>query len=273
MSGLARPRPAPGGPVFDLTGMPLRMHPMIVGWEPIPESLSLHGGSDSVFLLEPVTASAVVYDDGWALLDSGFDVDALADPQIRREKFVYGSYNPIVPPGDPLLEQVAALGLSWRDLRGVAISHVHFDHSGGLRLVAPGIPVVLQRAEWEFAVSGHGINRPAEFVRSGLDIVLADGDTPLADGLVALDTSGHTPGHQSFAVTLPTQTVVLACDAADLHANIAGPTRCGSTDRPEDADAAQRAIERLAALDAEEGTTVWPAHDPEWPGWREHTVV
>ncbi|MBZ5739379.1 N-acyl homoserine lactonase family protein [Nocardioides mangrovi] len=273
VSALARPRPV-DGPVADLDGMPLRMHPLVLGWEPIPESLSLHGGSASTFLLEPVTAAVVVYADGWVLLDSGFDVDALADPAIRRARFVHGSYNPVVPPGDPLLEQVAALGLSWRDLRAVGISHVHFDHTGGLRLVAPGIPVLLQRAEWEYAATGAVVAaNPSEFRRSGLDVVLAEGDTELAPGLWALDTAGHTPGHQSFAVSLPGQRIVLACDAADLHVNVTGPTRCGSTERPEDAAAAQRAIERLAELDAAEGTTVWPAHDPDWPGWREHTVA
>lgn len=266
------PRAAGAGPVFDVQGPPLRLHPLVVGHEPIPEGMSLEGGSWGRFLLEPVAVALVEYADGWVMLDTGFDVDALADADERRQRFVFGNYNPLVPAGDPLLEGVARCGLRWRDLRGVGVSHVHFDHTGGLRLVAPQVPVVLQRAEWEYGVTGAVVaSNPREFMRSGLDVVLVEGDHVLAEGLTALDTAGHTPGHQSFAVQLPTRRVVMACDAADLHANLEGPTPCGSVERPEDAPAARRAVERLAALDAEEGTTVWPGHDPDW--WARHDQV
>ncbi len=259
--------------LFGVSGTPRLLHPMVLGYEPIPESLSLRGGSEATFLLEPVTATAVVYDDGWVLLDSGFDVDALADEETRKRHFTIGNYNPIVPPGDPLLESTTALDLAWRDLRGVAISHVHFDHTGGLRLVPPQVPVVFQREEWDFGTTGAVVaSNPSEFMRSDLQIELIDGDRELAPGLWALDTAGHTPGHQSFMVQLPSQRVVLACDAADLHANVTGPTACGSVERLGDEAAAQRAVERLAALDAEPGTTVWPGNDPHWQGWNQATV-
>lgn len=265
--------------VFDLSGAPRRIHPMIVGYEPIREEISLLGGDPARFLLEPVTATAVVYDDGWALLDSGFNVEVIRDPVLRARHYNFDGYTALVPPGDPLAEQVAALGLNWSDLRGVAVSHIHLDHTGGLRLVPDGVPVAFQRAEYDFgaALSAEEAFKQvvvtADFLRPGLDIRLLDGDAPLAPGLTALDTAGHTPGHQSFAIELPSRTVVLACDAADLHRNIAESIPCGSTMRPSDAPAAQRAIDRLHALDQQPGVEVWPAHDPDWPHWRERTVA
>lgn len=266
------------GELFAVSGPPVRIHPMVVGYEPIRESLSLRGGDDATFLLEPVTAAAVVYDDGWVLLDSGFNVDVIRDPVERGFYFNYDSYTALLPPGDPLDEQVAALGLDWQRLRGVAISHVHVDHTGGLRLVPDGVPVVFQRAEYDFGATispeqgGVFAAVPKDYLRDTIDIVLIDGDTPLAPGLTAIDTSGHTPGHQSFVIELGDRSIVLACDAADLRANIVESIACGSTMREDDADAAQVAIDRLHELDERPGFEVWPGHDPNWWSWRERTV-
>ncbi|GAA2514685.1 MBL fold metallo-hydrolase [Winogradskya humida] len=264
---------------FDVAGDPLRLHPMIVGYEPIAESLSVLGGDPARYLLEPVTAAAVVYADGWVLLDAGFNVDIVRDPARRGVHFNYDSYTAVVPPGDPLADQLGALGLAWSQLRGCAISHIHVDHTGGLRLVPPGVPVAFQRNEYQYGAQltpAQALARTvvqSDFLRDDLDIVLLDGDTPLAPGLTALDTSGHTPGHQSFAVTLPSRTVVLACDAADLRGQIVDAVACGTTMRPEDAPLAAAAARRLRDLDRTEGTEVWPGHDPDWPSWLEQTVL
>lgn len=251
--------------VLDVTGPPLELVPMVLGWEPIPESISLAGGDPATFLLEPVTASAVVFRDGWVLVDSGFDVTVVRDPVKRAARYDYPCYTAIVPPGDPLPELVAAAGLRWADLRGCVLSHLHLDHTGGLRFLNPQQPVVLQRAEWTFGTSraGHDhVYAREDYTRDGLQVVLLDGDTQLAEGFTALDTAGHTPGHQSFVVELGERTVVLACDAADLRRNIDERRACGWTVDPADADAAQRAVDRLRDLDDRPGHEVWPGHDP-----------
>lgn len=261
----------PAGSLLPVSGDPVRLVPFVLGYEPIAESVSIAGGDPSHFLLEPVTAAAVVYTDGWVLLDSGFNVDTIRDSVERGAHFNYASYTPVVPPGDPLVDQVAAAGLDWSALAGCAISHVHFDHTGGLRLLVDGPPVFFQRAEWEFASTGAGLQQfvsTDDFLRADLDIVLIDGDTEFAPGLAALDTRGHTPGHQSFSVDLPDGIVVLACDAADLRENIVRCIPCGNTADPAHALEAERAIKRLHDLDAQDGVEVWPGHDPDWPAWQ-----
>jgi N-acyl homoserine lactone hydrolase len=253
--------------VLDVGGMPRHLHRFVLGYEPIPESVSIHGGDPSRYLLEPVTAVAVCYPEAWVLLDSGFNVDTVRDPERRAAQYNYDSYTAIVPPGDPLVDQVRQAGLSWDRLAGCALSHLHLDHSGGLRLLEHGPPVILQRAEWTFATTvadRQHVYARDDYLRPGLDIRLVDGDTVLAPGLTALDTRGHTPGHQSFQVDLPDRVVVLACDAADLRANITERRRCGWTASPELETAAQQAIERLRRLDRTDGIEVWPGHDPNW---------
>lgn len=265
-------RPAPFAGTLAVTGAPLRLVPLVLGWEPIRESVSIRGGDPQRYLLEPVTAAAVEYADGWVLLDSGFDVDVIRDPARRGAHYNYDGYTALVAPGDPLVEQVAAEGLEWDALRGLAISHLHADHTGGLRLIADEVPVLLQAAEWAWLAAGAGL--PEVVFQDGVlarraQVRLLDGDAVIATGLEALDTAGHTPGHQSFRVALPERTIVLACDAADLRANIERRLPCGWTGRPDGDDAAQRAIDRLADLDAA-GEEVWPGHDPEWHGWLRH---
>ncbi|MBT0768045.1 MBL fold metallo-hydrolase [Kineosporia sp. J2-2] len=264
------------GSGLGLTGRPLRMHPMVVGYEPIREPISVPGGDPARFLLEPVTVAAVVFENGWLLFDSGFNVDVVRDAARRAEYLNYESYTALLPPGDPLADQVAALGLDWAGLKGCGISHVHLDHTGGLRLISA--PVLMQRAEYEFAraipeLGDTLVTVPGDFLRPDLDLVLLDGDTALAPGVSALDTRGHTPGHQSFRIELPTRTVVLACDAADLRGNIEQALPCGTTMRPQDEPHALTAIRRLHELDQQPGVEVWPGHDPDWAPWRETTVT
>jgi N-acyl homoserine lactone hydrolase len=254
-----------------LSGSPRRIVPLVLGYEPIPESMSVRGGDPAKFLLEPVTGVAVVYDAGWVLIDGGFNLDAVRDPERRAAHYDYESYTAVVPPGDALAEGIAAAGLDWRDLALCAISHVHLDHTGALRLVQAGTRVALQRREWEWLTSGIGRREtvvPADVLESDVEVLLLDGDTLLAAGLTALDTRGHTPGHQSFRIDLSDRSIVLACDAADLQKNLSGRIPCGWTARPEDAELAQLSIDRLADLATESGVEVWPGHDPEASVWR-----
>lgn len=254
-----------------LIGPPRRLVPLVLGYEPIPESVSLRGGDPSRFLLEPVTAVAVVYDDGWALVDGGFNLDGVRDPVRRAAHYDYESYTAVVPPGDALAEGIAAAGLSWSTLALAAISHVHLDHTGALRLVPEGTPVAMQRREWAWLNSGLGRGEtvvPSDILDADVTVLLLDDDTVLASGFTALDTRGHTPGHQSFRVDLAGRSVILACDAADLQRNLAERIPCGWTARREDAEMALHSVERLADLAAQPGVEVWPGHDPDAAVWR-----
>ncbi|MFT4215043.1 MAG: MBL fold metallo-hydrolase [Microbacterium sp.] len=261
---------------LSLSGRPVRLVPLVVGFESISESISVAGGSRFRHLMEPVTAVAVVFEEGWILFDGGFDPARIRDRARRRASFDYENYGPIVPAGDPLVEQIAAAGLVWAGLAAVVLSHAHFDHTGGVRLLADDQPVILQRREWEHVISTPDPRAAFLFVddlvrESGTIVLLdgdIDGDVAIAPGVCAIDTSGHTPGHQSLVVELPDRTVVLAGDAADLRANVERCVPTGSTVGPDGPERARRAVARLAALDALPGTEVWPGHDPDWAPWR-----
>lgn len=250
-----------------LKGSPRRLYAFQYGWEPVPESVSLRGGSEDIYLFEPVTGAAVVYDEGWVLIDTGLNPEILRDPEQRAAHYRYAAVG-CVPRGDPLLRQIEAAGLSLRDLALCAVSHLHCDHGGGLRHLIDGPPVVIQRSEHAFAMDEAGLEHAyfrSDYDRPGLKWRLIEGEVELAPGLRTLPTFGHTPGHQSFVVELPASgAIVLACDAADLRRNIEQVIPCGELTHPHLADAAARSIERLHWLDQQPRTEVWPGHDPDF---------
>jgi glyoxylase-like metal-dependent hydrolase (beta-lactamase superfamily II) len=142
------------------------------------------------------------------------------------------------------------------------------------------VPVHCQRRQLEYGLSNHPApERNAiyriDFDDPWIDWRLADGDTEIAPGIVAVPTYGHTPGHQSFVVTLTDELAervgvpgfVLAFDAADLQENIDHELAVGGfiDTTPEETI---EAIRRLKAIAAEKGYRLVPGHDPViWPAF------
>src|SRR3954471_17731270 len=96
----------------------------------------------------------------------------------------------------------------------VAMSHLHFDHAGGL-LAADGgrafprATIVAQRAEWEIAL-GDNPRLVASYVQPELRLVAdwgaegwADGEREVLPGVSVLPTGGHSAGHQAIVVRAP----------------------------------------------------------------------
>jgi glyoxylase-like metal-dependent hydrolase (beta-lactamase superfamily II) len=96
----------------------------------------------------------------------------------------------------------------------VAMSHLHFDHAGGL-LAADGsrafprARIVAQRAEWEVAL-GSNPRLVASYVQPELQLVRdwgvegwVDGQRELVPGVSVVPTGGHSAGHQAIVVRAP----------------------------------------------------------------------
>lgn len=88
----------------------------------------------------------------------------------------------------------------------VVVSHLHFDHVGGLSEI-PNATVVIQRKEWEANITGSGEEatlHPREDFDLGHKLRLIDGQYDLFgdDSVVCIPTPGHTIGHQSLRVQL-----------------------------------------------------------------------
>jgi N-acyl homoserine lactone hydrolase len=251
-----------------------RVIPLVVGWERLPKSYSVHGDTSGQTLVEPVPAVLLDTDDGWTLLDTGINVALIHDrPLYERLHGRNHEIVPILPAGDgePLERALAAHGVALGDVRRVFLSHLHNDHAGGLRLFDRDVPVWVQRRELEYGLGDHpfperhGMFR-IDFDDPDIDWRLLDGDGELAPGITAVLTPGHTPGHQSFVVDLPDGSgYVFAFDAGDLTENFERELAVGGFVHCEAEDTLP-AILRLKRIAAERGYRLVPGHDPEvWP--------
>ncbi len=230
-----------------------------------PRWLSLEGGGDERLRL-PVIAVLVGGEAGWALLDTGIS-PALRDPAVAEP--IYRGAGPEIPgDGHPLEAALAAAGLTVGDIAIAAVSHLHVDHSGGLPLLAGGPPVVIQRRELAFARTPEAEAAayvPADYA-GDIDWRELDGDGPIAPGIDAISTPGHTPGHMSYRVRDGETTWLFAMDAIDLQEGIDTDTPIGYSADPADAPLRRASHDRLVALAAAEGARLVTGHCPvTWP--------
>jgi N-acyl homoserine lactone hydrolase len=248
---------------------------LTLGWEDLPKSVSVEGASGQERLREPVPGVLLECDGGWLLLDTGFNRALITDPALRRRFHADPAFQPVLPgPGEPLEEALAEAGVDMADIRAVAVSHLHNDHAGGLKHFAGRVPVHIQRAELEYGMSSppgpedNGIFR-VDFDDPALDWRIADGDAEIAPGVSAVLTAGHTPGHQSFVVSLDKSVggggFVFAFDAADLTENIEREVAVGGRiGAPPEVSVTQ--IRKLKQIAADRGYRLVPGHDPVvWP--------
>ncbi|MEH3142615.1 MAG: N-acyl homoserine lactonase family protein [Mycobacterium kyogaense] len=257
---------------------------LTLGWEDLPKSVSVHGAPSDIRLREPVPGVLLQTDGGWVLLDTGFNTALIRDPYLRRRYYPSVEYQPILPgPGEPIEESLSDIGIDADDIRVVAVSHLHTDHAGGLKLFAGKVPVHAQRREVEYGLANHpeperhAIFR-VDFDDPSIDWRLADGEADIAPGVTAVPTYGHTPGHQSFVVELD-ETVreegrpagyVFAFDAADLTENIEGELPVGGF-IDVDPEETVEPIRRLKRLAHDKGYPLIPGHDPHvWPEMTRH---
>lgn len=250
-----------------------RIVPLTLGWIDLPRHVLVRGGSDEQMHV-PVPGVLLLCDGGWLLLDTGFNTALIRDRALYQRFQPFPAMRPVIPgPGEPLEEALAAAGIDIADIHEVAVSHLHWDHAGGLRHFAGRVPVHAQRAELDYAMAPgpgperHGMFR-IDYDDPRIDWRAADGDVAIAPGVTAMLTAGHTPGHQSFIVDLDESAggggLVLAFDAANLTHSCTAEVPGGLINATAEQGAEQ--IRRLKRIASQRGYPLIPGHDPvAWP--------
>lgn len=248
-----------------------RIYCMTLGHEYSPRWISLQDGGDRVLRL-PITAVVAFTDDGPWLLETGIAGEHVRDPQPTAAIYAFGAPEAGTG-GEPLLDSLAQCGMGAGDVVGVAVSHLHIDHTGGLRHFEAGPPIAVQGRELEFATSEAGVEeaywRP-DYMGRALHWQELDGDGPIAPGVDAIFTPGHAPGHMSYRVrTRDSGTWIFAVDAIDLQENIDEDMPIGWSADPADAPKRRDSHDKLVRLAADEGARLVPGHCPRiWPALR-----
>lgn len=71
-------------------------------------------------------------DFGLVLVDTGFGARDVAQPDRRLSAFFRGLNNPQLRPEETAIAQVRRLGFKPEDVRHIVITHLDFDHAGGI---------------------------------------------------------------------------------------------------------------------------------------------
>ncbi|HEX5713499.1 MAG TPA: N-acyl homoserine lactonase family protein [Solirubrobacterales bacterium] len=224
------------------------------GWFTAPLALFHQGAPEGERFRFPVPAYLIEVGTERILVDTGLNPAAVADPgEFYEQPQVMGLF------GFEQERSVAAQ-VDPGSLTMVVLTHLHWDHVGGLPLIPPSVPVVVQRREWEAGHDPEAIARnfymPRDY-EGERELVLVEGDHDLlGDGSVELlSTPGHTPGHQSVRAgdLVIGADVVLFAASLDDHRFPAFAA---------DHEAQRRSAERLRAL-RDQGLAVMPGHDPD----------
>ena len=218
---------------------------------------------------------------GPILIDTGLHPDAMES--ARRD------YGPVLslllrsmkPADKPFGEQLRAQGVEPEDVRLAVMTHLHLDHTSGMRLL-PEAEFVIARKEWEAAtgraavrggyVGGHlppsSRTRLVELEREGephgpfsrtIDL--------LGDGSIRLvSTPGHTRGHLSVLLQLPDERqALLIGDAVYTLRSLENEVLPLITVSDERYRSSLAEIKAFA--DQETDAILVPTHDPD--AWRQ----
>jgi glyoxylase-like metal-dependent hydrolase (beta-lactamase superfamily II) len=113
--------------------------------------------------------------------------------------------------GKPIVPAMVAAGFEPASVDIVALSHLHFDHAGGLLLASgekafPRARIVAQRSEWQIALDDNArivasYDQPEiRLVRDWGEQSLVEGEVELLPGVSVIRTGGHSKGHQAIVV-------------------------------------------------------------------------
>jgi N-acyl homoserine lactone hydrolase len=232
----------------------MRVELFNVGWLTVPAGIVRRDDALDETIRFPVPAYLIETDTERILVDTGLNPAGVTDPAAH-----YGRPDAL---GPFVAEQEASIAdqVDLATITRVVMTHLHFDHVGGLELVPAEVPLVIQRAEWEAGQDADAIARnfflPRDYDSVEREVRLVDGDYDLlGDGSVTLlSTPGHTPGHQSVHVggaVIGGDVTHFASGLDDHRFPIFG-----------DHAAQGQSAERLKQL-RDAGHTVLPGHDPD----------
>ena len=151
------------------------------------------------------------------LVDTGYD----SAEGARRDRPI------LIDPGAAL----APFGLRPEDITTLIVTHLHYDHAGGLHLF-PNATLHMQAAEMAYATGPcmcHGVLQmpfTADHVCEAVKrlyagkLVFHDGDGEIAEGVTVHCLGGHSRGLQAVRVRTQAGWLVLASDATHYYENL-----------------------------------------------------
>jgi glyoxylase-like metal-dependent hydrolase (beta-lactamase superfamily II) len=225
------------------------------------EASALLAGESGVMRI-PVPSYLIVHPKGRVIFDTGLNQRLALDPAAYLASLPF-FLKMHFQAGDAVTRQIERLDLAPRDIDYLVISHLHLDHVGGVDQF-PRTPMIIQRREWQ-AGNDPDFAQRLRYVSAdydlGKDVVEINGEYDLFgdSSVVCLPTYGHTPGHQSLRVRLPSGETVLTADACYFRRTL---ERLHLPSRVYDKAAMLQSLELLGTLQARGARLIY-GHDPD----------
>ena len=240
-------------------------------------NVNLGQGGAGEMVTNPTPWYLVTHPRGNVVIDGGNAPEVAVDHRAHWGALTEVS-TPVMTPEQAAVPAMRAVGIDPRSIRWIVQTHLHLDHTGALAVIGefPNAEVLVTRTEYAWAHAPASYAAPgycmADYVKPGIPWVLLehgeDGYDLFGDGtLRCWWTPGHTPGHMSIEVTLPSGAVfLLAADAANTLDHLEERALPAFNVSVEDAT---NSVRRLRRLGWRSQATIVGGHDPQqWPTLR-----
>jgi N-acyl homoserine lactone hydrolase len=233
----------------------VKVEMLIVGWFTAAAGIWRRDDEMDRQVRLPIPAYVIETAEERILVDTGLHPAAVDDPARH-----YGRPD-VLAMFQLGLDESIGEQIDLGSITKVVLTHLHFDHAGGLALLPSSVPIIVQRREWEAGHDAAAVEKnfylPLDYAEAGRRITLVDGDHDLlGDGSIELlVTPGHTRGHQSVRLG---ERLVLGGDVTHYASGLDDhrfPVFAA------DFDAQASSANRLRAL-RDAGAVVLPGHDP-----------
>jgi glyoxylase-like metal-dependent hydrolase (beta-lactamase superfamily II) len=133
------------------------------------------------------------------------------------------------------LQNLAAAGVDPKNIDIVLMSHLHPDHTNGIRaldgsMAFPNAEIMVPAKDWEFWTSDENAAKAesnammknyfanVKKIYSGIEskVTKYDWGKEVAPGITSIATPGHTPGHTSFAIASGDSKILLQADVTNI---------------------------------------------------------
>jgi glyoxylase-like metal-dependent hydrolase (beta-lactamase superfamily II) len=133
------------------------------------------------------------------------------------------------------LQNLAAAGVDPKSIDTVLLSHLHPDHTNGLRaadgsMAFPNAEIMVPSVEWAFWTSDENAakaqsnemmknyfaNVKKTFAGIETKVTKYEWDKEVAPGITSIAAPGHTPGHTAFAIASGNSKILIQSDVTNI---------------------------------------------------------
>jgi glyoxylase-like metal-dependent hydrolase (beta-lactamase superfamily II) len=133
------------------------------------------------------------------------------------------------------LQNLAAAGVDPKSIDTVLLSHLHPDHTNGLRaadgsMAFPNAEIMVPSVDWAFWTSDENAakmqsnemmknyfaNVKKTFAGIESKVTRYDWDKEVAPGITSIAAPGHTPGHTAFAIASGNSKILIQSDVTNI---------------------------------------------------------